>query len=309
MFSLIIPTYNRAPILERTLAHLFSLDGITQCEVIVVDDGSTDGTAAVLQRMAVSAPCVFSSITLANGGPARARNAGVRAARFDRILFIDDDVFPRQGMLQQHARALDEGYTGSQGLLLWHPEIRITPLIQYIDSRGSQFAFDQVQNPRQLSFAHIYTGNFAVLRDAILEAGGFDESFFEKRLAFSAFEDTVIGFQLQKNGARLALNVHAAADHLHDMNEESYLRRESGVGYNIGRLQQRYPSIARALGLQKKGQLFAAGQYQVLRTINSSLLARLIPGYAIRMRLRHREAFFHGFLQFKQVLPFSGEAA
>jgi glycosyltransferase involved in cell wall biosynthesis len=309
MFSLVIPTYNRAPILERTLAHLFSLDRISECEVIVVNDGSTDDTEAVLQRAADSAPCVFSFVTLLNGGPARARNAGVRAARFDRILFIDDDVFPQPEMLQQHARALDDGYAGSQGLLLWHPEIRVTPLIQYIDSRGSQFAFDQVKDPRQISFAHIYTGNLAVLRSAILEAGGFDESFFEKHLAFSAFEDTVFGFQLQNIGVRLALNVHAIADHLHDMNEASYLRRESGVGYNIGRLQQKYPSIARALGLQKKGRLFAASQYQFLRALNSSLLGRLIPGYAIRMRLRHREAFFHGFLQFKQVLQSSGEAA
>jgi len=301
MFSLVIPTYNRAPILERTLAHLFALDGTSKCEVIVIDDGCTDATADLLKHMMRSHSDILKVITLSNGGPARARNAGVEAAQRDRILFIDDDVFPRPGMFNAHARLLDQGYTGSQGLLQWHPEIQITPLIHYMDSRGSQFAFDQVKDPGRLSFAHVYTGNFAVLRSAIVKAGGFDETFFEKKLAFSAFEDTILGFQLEQNAAQLALNVDAVADHLHDMNEAMYLRREYKVGYNIGRLQEKYPAIAKALGLGGKGRHFPLSQYRILRAINSPLLSQLIPGYAVRMRLRHREAFFQGFLQFKEA--------
>ena len=50
MFSLIIPTYNRAPVLRRCLAHLLTLEGIQNCEVIVVNDGSSDDTAAVLDH-------------------------------------------------------------------------------------------------------------------------------------------------------------------------------------------------------------------------------------------------------------------
>lgn len=299
MFSLVMPTFNRAPILARTLTHLFGLESIAECEVIVIDDGSTDETPKLLDRIQ-RAQSNLKVIHLSNGGPARARNAGVKAATRERILFIDDDVFPRAGMLQHHARLLDDGYTGSQGILVWHPDIEITPLIQYIDSRGSQFAFDQVEDASRLSFAHIYTGNCAIVRKAILDAGGFDETFFEKRLAFSAFEDTILGFQLEKQGAKLALNRDALADHLHDMNEESYLRREYKVGYNIGRLQQQYPRIAAELGLANKGRRFALGQYRVLQAMNGSALAQLVPGYSRRMRLRHREAFFRGFLQFQQ---------
>ena len=56
MFSVIIPTHNRAPILKRMLGHLFTLDGITECEVIVVDDGSADATAAVLEEYRLKFP-------------------------------------------------------------------------------------------------------------------------------------------------------------------------------------------------------------------------------------------------------------
>lgn len=294
MFSLIIPTHNRAPVLRRSLAHLLTLEGIQNCEVIVVNDGSSDDTAAVLDHFRQAAPQLVRPVTITNGGPARARNYGVKAATNERVLFVDDDVFPRPGMLQSHWRLLDAGYTGSQGLLLWHEDVAITPLIRYIDSRGSQFAFDRIKDVNSLDFAYVYTGNFAVLRSAVLQAGGFDESF-----EFSACEDTVLGYHLQETGAKLALNQEAIADHLHDMTEDAFLRREYKVGYSIGRLRQKYPAIARSLGLERKDFLVQE-QVQVLRTVNAAAIVRSLAGYTLSMRLRHREAFYSGFLRFKQ---------
>ena len=299
MFSVVIPTYNRAPILRRMLAHLATLEGVAECEVLVVNDGSTDETGAVVAKAAESFPGALRAFELMNGGPARARNYGVQAAANERILFIDDDVFPRPGMLQSHWRTLDEGYTGSQGVLLWHSDIALTPLIQYIDSRGSQFAFDRVQDDGDLAFAYVYTGNFAVLRRTVQEVGGFDETLFNSELAFSAFEDTILGYQLKGNGAKLALNREAVADHLHDTDEEGFLRREYKVGYAIGMLGKRYPAVAESLGLDRKDFLVGS-QAHCLRLINRlQLLSRLV-GYSLAIRLRHREAFYRGFLHFKR---------
>jgi len=302
MFSLIVPTYNRAPILRRMLEHLFTLKGIAECEVIVVNDGSTDGTADVLEEYRLKFPEVLRTYKIANSGPARARNHGIRTAQRDRILFIDDDVFPREGMLQSQKRMLDEGYTGSQGLLLWHPEIRITPLIRYLDSRGTQFAFDQVKDPSRLGFAHVYTANFAVSKKALVDIGGFDEQFFDRATAFGAFEDTILGYALQQHGARLGLNRDAVADHLHDMTEEAVFRKEQKVGFFIGRLKTSYPAIAHALGYGRRGGFLNQMQVPALSVINRSRFLRDVFGYSFSMRLRHREAFCRGLLQFEREI-------
>jgi glycosyltransferase involved in cell wall biosynthesis len=307
MFSLIIPTYNRAPILRRMLEHLFTLEGIAECEVIVVNDGSTDGTAAVLEEYRLRFPDVLRTCTISNGGPARARNHGLRTAQRDRVLFIDDDVFPREGMLHSHKRLLDDGYTGSQGLLLWHPEIAITPLIHYLDSRGTQFAFDRVKDPASLSFAHVYTANFAVTKKALAGIGGFDEQFFDRAMAFGAFEDTILGYALQQNGARLGFNRDAVAGHLHDMTEDAVFRREQKVGFYIGRLKDRYPAIAKALGHEGRSFLIPS-QARILGLINKSFL-RDVFGYSFSMRLRHREAFCRGLLQFEREIAKTPECA
>ncbi len=299
MFSLVIPTYNRAPILKRTLAHLLKLKRMEDCEIIVVNDGSTDETAAVLEEAWTAAPKIVRILTAENGGPASARNRGIEAAKHERILFVDDDVFPRPGLLESHGRMLDAGYIGSQGMLLWHEDIKITPLIRFIDSRGSQFAFDTVKDAGHLDFAHVYTANFAVLRSAVLAAGGFDEGFFNKKLGFSAFEDTILGYNLIRNGGKLGFNREAVADHLHDMSEDGYLYREYKVGYAIGLLRRKYPVIARSLGLERKDFL-PESQAHLLEMINATSILRQVFGYSLSMRLRNREAFYRGFVEFKR---------
>jgi len=299
LFSIVIPTHNRAGKLKRVLAHLLQLAEIDRCEVIVVNDGSTDGTVALLEECRRSRPEIVRVRTVANGGPGHARNRGAELARGNRILFLDDDVFPRAGAIESQSRMLDAGYAGSQGLLLWHQEISQMPLVRYIDSRGSEFGFDRVKDANRLDFRHVYTGNFAVLRNEFLKAGGFDESLFIRKERFSAFEDTVLGYQLKQNGARLALNKESVVDHLRDMTEEGYLRRERKIGYSFGYLMEKYPAIARALGLGRKDFL-TEPQIQLLQFVNAMPCVRYLTGYRLSMRLRQREAFYRGFLQFRQ---------
>jgi len=307
-FSLVIPTFNRALTLKRMLQHLRTVDGIDGCEVIIVNDGSTDATAEVLADHLQIMPNLLRVITLGNGGPARARNTGVEAAKNERILFIDDDVFPHPDMLFQHWNMLDGGYDGSQGLLLWHQEIAMTPLISYIDSRGSQFAFEQINHPEDLGGEHIYTGNFAVRRDIVLRAGGFCEKLFDRKLAFSAFEDTVLGWSMKKKGARLGLNRAAVADHLHPMNEKEYLRREYNVGSGVAQLERLFPEITQDLGLKPSGS-FIRLQVGLLGVVNALPALRHVIGYQASMRLRHRASFLRGYRRYEKEYPVRKEHA
>jgi glycosyltransferase involved in cell wall biosynthesis len=83
--SVVIPTYNRRLLLERALASVFA-QSRRDFEIIVVDDGSTDDTKAMVQ-----ASGEVRYFCQANAGPAKARNTGIREARGDFIAFLDSD--------------------------------------------------------------------------------------------------------------------------------------------------------------------------------------------------------------------------
>lgn len=86
-FSVVIPTYNRATSVAQTLASVFA-QTLTDIEVIVVDDGSSDDTLAALARIDDPRLVV---VAQQNAGPAAARNHGVRRARGDYVAFLDSD--------------------------------------------------------------------------------------------------------------------------------------------------------------------------------------------------------------------------
>ena len=111
-FSVVIPTYNRKPILEKCLRALeqqqFDAGAIAGYEVVVVDDGSTDGTVDWLRTNA----SIFPHVRLSqqdHQGPAAARNLGVERASGDTIIFIDSDLVVTEGFLQAHAEGLQRG--------------------------------------------------------------------------------------------------------------------------------------------------------------------------------------------------------
>src|SRR5262249_51635181 len=107
VLSIVIPTYNRA---ERLPACLDALGEQTQpfedFEVIVVNDGSTDETAAMLE--AYSPPYALRVVQQENGGYGAARNAGVRVATGTHLLFLDDDVIASAGLVAAHLRVQRE---------------------------------------------------------------------------------------------------------------------------------------------------------------------------------------------------------
>jgi glycosyltransferase involved in cell wall biosynthesis len=109
LVSIVVPVYNAEPFLRETLDSVFALD-YEPFEVIVVDDGSTDGSAAIAE----SYPTVR-CIRQENHGPGTARNVGVEAARGEFVAFVDsDDV------------VLPHKLTAQVGYLLDHPDVTAT---------------------------------------------------------------------------------------------------------------------------------------------------------------------------------------
>lgn len=295
MFSIIVPTYNRAPVLQNALAAMLRMDGIAECELIVVDDGSTDETPLLLEGLASQHPGLVRAVRQKNAGPGMARNTGLSLATQDYILFLDDDVFPEPGLLRAHAQFLHQGFDLSQGMLAWHPELAGSWIVSYMDEHGMQFAFDKVTDDHNLSYLYVYTANLAVKRDKLIAVGGFDPAFAAKRYAF---EDTALAFACVQAGYTLGFNRAAFALHYHPITAEELIAREYKVGYATGVLREYYPRIAADLGLYRPGTLHRAVTFAL--GIMLPWIGTRCMGKKHQLRLACREAFGRGMIDYER---------
>ncbi|HEY9626684.1 MAG TPA: glycosyltransferase [Coleofasciculaceae cyanobacterium] len=203
-FSIVIPTYNRQPILEKCLKALeqqeFLVDPIAY-EVVVVDDGSTDGTVAWLQ-----ANPSFPHVQLFkqdHQGAAAARNLGVEKAKGDMIIFIDSDLVVTEVFLQSHVNALlaGEKELGSDRLFTYGSVINTC---NFADPTSEPFKITDY------SRAYFATGNVAIARKWLEQAGLFDTGF-----QLYGWEDLELGVRLKKLGLKLIKCPEAVGYHWH----------------------------------------------------------------------------------------------
>ncbi|MFV0559119.1 MAG: glycosyltransferase family 2 protein [Enterococcus sp.] len=102
MFSIIIPVYNAEHTITRTITELKDL-GTPTYEVILVNDGSTDQTKAIIEQQ-IASDNRFSLISKENQGPGMARNTGIEHATGEYVLFFDADDYPKQSILEDYAK-------------------------------------------------------------------------------------------------------------------------------------------------------------------------------------------------------------
>ena len=180
--SVVIPTYNRKDSLRLTLDGLarqtYPADSF---EAVVVSDGSTDGTDALLTEYARTSPYCLRPFTQANAGPARARNRGIAEARGTVVVFLDDDVEPDPEFLARHAAHHNgDGQTVVIAPMLPDPALRWREPVwiawehamlekQYMAWRTGEWA--------GCGPHHFYSGNASVRREHLRAVGGFDEHF------------------------------------------------------------------------------------------------------------------------------------
>jgi GT2 family glycosyltransferase len=205
--SVIVATFNRRELLLCVLDALDrqSVAAEEDFEVIVVDDGSTDGTAAAVQSRSWAAEIYV--LQQSNRGPATARNIGLEAARGDIVIFLDDDLIPEHDFVKEHIRSHSPGV--AQRAVLG-PALSLSrysqPWIVWQQATYEKVYLAFRRNEIQPTFRHFWSGNCSIRRDVLKAVGGFDGS-------FRYGEDIELGYRLMRQGVQFAFNMFASGYH------------------------------------------------------------------------------------------------
>jgi GT2 family glycosyltransferase len=220
--SVVIPTYNRLPQLRRVLAALGE-QTYGDVELVVVSDGSTDGTDEFLDSDARPANVVF--VPQANAGPAAARNTGVRVASGALVLFVDDDVVASPELVAEHVGSHRDGHTVVIGPMVTPDDHDMSAWVRW-EQRMLYKQYDAMERGDWApTFRQFYTGNASVPRESLLELGGFDTT-------FRRAEDVELAYRLAGTGHSFVFNRRAVGYHYAERSFASWLRIAHDYGTN-----------------------------------------------------------------------------
>ena len=206
--SIVIPTYNRLESLKQVLRGLADQQNIagTDIEIIVVSDGSTDGTDQYLHAQNIL-PTV-KPLLLKNTGAAAARNAGIEAAVGEYVLLLDDDVVPTPQLIAEHLRIHAEHGESAVALgpMLSPPGFAMSRWVEWEQMMLAKQYHAMVNGEWEPTARQFFTGNTSLSRRAIVDAGGFDTK-------FRRAEDLELAYRLADQGLKFHFNPQAIGYH------------------------------------------------------------------------------------------------
>jgi GT2 family glycosyltransferase len=237
--SVVIPSRQREQVLSETLRRLCEQAAGAPVEVIVVYDGpsperriavETAGATAVPLRVAEQEPL----------GPAAARNRGLAMAEGGAVLFLGDDAWPGEGLLDHHL-SFHRDHPEREAALLGRvdpaPPLDRSEFVRWLHSDGVQFGYGELA-PGEVPATCFWTANVSAKADLVRAAGGFDEDFAE-----AACEDAELGLRLAGAGMRLVYDPAALALHYHPTDLGATLQRLRRVGRAYRVLERKAPEL------------------------------------------------------------------
>jgi mycofactocin system glycosyltransferase len=232
--SIVVAVYNRAEEIGACIESLLDLDyPSSKCEIIVVDDGSTDGTAAVVSKYDVRLVGLERNV-----GQSAARNAGVVEAEGEIVAFVDSDCIAESGWLRElvpyfedSRNALVGGYVASF--------YRETLLDRYEEAKSPlNMGEDVVTGSGEKSDFYVPTCNMLVRRNAYLQVGGLSEN-------LRVGEDVDFCWRLKEEGFRLVYVPKGRVRHKHRNRFWETFKRRFDYGTSEPVLYSRHQAVSK----------------------------------------------------------------
>jgi GT2 family glycosyltransferase len=247
--SVVVPTFNRKEKLLRCLDALRAQTVLPEeMEVLVVDDGSSDGTGEALA--AYKTPFALRSFRQHNQGPGTARNLAIREARGEYVLFLGDDIYADPRLVEEHLEAharLDDDRAAVLGHVDWEPSLPVNAVMRYVCGEGTlQYAYQSIPHLPTLDWRFFYTSNISTSRRFLLEAAEAGVV-FDPCFRHAAFEDSEYAWRLMRRGLRIHYVPEARVVHDHLMDLAGFCAREERAGRMAVIFCRKHPAADRLL--------------------------------------------------------------
>ncbi len=291
--SVVLPTYKRPDTLRRTLKCLAEQDlEPEEFEVIVIEDGATEETAAVVEEARqTSMPGITFLQNDENRGPGYTQNRGIRLAKAPIILVLADDIWLVPGALRAHLDCHNENPEPEVAVLgkaIQSPELfSLSVFLKHWD----QFGMSRFDNLTELPYYLFWGCNISFKKDYMLEHGMFLEH--RGRGGGAAHEDVELGFRLHQHGLKLLYNKDAWGYHYHVYTLDQAVRRYHDRGMNWDEFKQYMPDPECDVSFHVLNRKNAREYFGVLRRPNSlaganSRISYHLLFHAVRMLVLNR---------------------
>lgn len=225
MISVMVPAYNSKKTIGECISALLE-QSQKPGEIIVVDDGSRDGTKDAVKS--------FKGVLLLeqeHKGPAAARNLGAKKAKGDILLFTDADCVPANTWVAEMAKPFENReISGVQGRYKTDQKSLIAKFVQLeIEDR-----YDRMRKREYVDFIGSYSAGYR--KSIFLEFGGFDDSF-----SMASGEDPDISFKISKAGHKMVFSDNAVVYHNHVDSLSAYLKQKFWRAYWRILLYRKHP--------------------------------------------------------------------
>ena len=216
--------------------------------MIVIVDGSTDGTCELLDMLQLPYPLTWHRQD--QKGRAAACNAGLARARGAIVVFLDDDMEPTERFVTAHASSHPDG---SRRAVIGAAPIAIRAgdptVVRYVGNKFNRH-LERLNSPgHRFALRDVYSGNLSIRREILSEVGGFDEAF-----RVYGHEDLELAWRLRASGVEFSFNPDACASQHYEKDFSALAHDNVGKGRTAVMLAGKHPAVAPELKLATAGQ-------------------------------------------------------